>query len=1200
MQFKKRILSLVLAATLIFSLPVMGLSTTAAPETNNGNLYTMEYLSRGLVAAEVPGGMFLSWRLLGDEPDGISFNVYRDGALIATIEPRDVEPESNYATNPGIVKENTTPTNYTDAAGVLTSVYTVAPVINGQEGELQGLSVPVLSSLGTDSNANKGAVHYIPMKPAPAAVPLPRWSYRGYITGTGGGISNTSTTIPGVGGNWYVVDMDLLRSFREPYEAGTVVEQSVIDAAVAKLNEYNTTANFLGNKTYETATYAPANALVDGKITKALYDELEAEFIKYVENLDSGLSLPYAISSGAVATTNSNAYATHDMSVGDFDGDGEYEIVVKWRSSSPDPMYSEPIYSGNNMTAAPEYFDVYKLDGTLLFRVDGGYNYTSSNDHESPILVGDFDGDGKSELMLKTGLGARIGNWDEATQSVVYANTADSVVGGELGLNAITEKIKEYFTTGNVEALNTYWAVLSNFTISYRDPISSSSTGNDGPNDPAVKRWIKTYHVGRMGPAVDDNEFMSAFKFDTDLGKGVLVDSAKYPFPFRASVDGETWAMTPNTQRGNFAYLAHPSEAIGDGGAAAYKAQVMQAKESYWLENPWKAAVWGDAQGNRANRYTGAVAYLDGKSWYAVSNRGYYQRTTFSAFNIIDGKVNLQAVFDSDNPEYQVLGGEAYDYRNRGNHALDSADLTGDGRDEIVMAAMVLSLNATNDKILPIAISGDIVPTLATQPTQPDGTFLFATDEVRNNPLNVWAPLRHGDRNALLPRGADNKIVQWSGSEEHIYDDIRTGYNNGWMFGVEAHDPLEGRKLDAAGNVIFTNALIYSVYAGSDDEGSVAGNYSNRFPGAQGGSSRSERAVRSLLTGEVVGASNTDRGIAQGQNAIWFDGDLVHEGVNGANINKLNDNTFAATSYLQTGLTSTGQKGTPTLKADLLGDWREEVILRSGSGNSSRIAIVTTLAPTEYGIRTLMHDPMYRVGVANKNAGYDQVGFASFYLGDEAPLPAMRTDILIYGSPTISLSGNGAVNPGDNAEFVVSVSNMSKLSTATLWFEVDDEFFVGNAAEGLNGFDALSGLTWTDNGDGTWSGRITLYNLGGADAADKLDIFKLSLKAKNALGTSTVKLTRYVLSGYDADNKAVWIDAVAAQDSASVNVVQWYSIYDVNRDGSIDQLDVTTAQLYYAADSTDADWDISKIADVNGDGCVDIADFILILNNIEW
>ena len=65
---------------------------------------------------------------------------------------------------------------------------------------------------------------------------------------------------------------------------------------------------------------------------------------------------------------------------------------------------------------------------------------------------------------------------------------------------------------------------------------------------------------------------------------------------------------------------------------------------------------------------------------------------------------------------------------------------------------------------------------------------------------------------------------------------------------------------------------------------------------------------------------------------------------NGANINDIDDETFASTSYLKTGLTSTGNKSTPTLKADFWGDWREEVLLYKG-GN--QIAIVTSLAPTD-------------------------------------------------------------------------------------------------------------------------------------------------------------------------------------------------------------------------------------------------------------
>jgi chitodextrinase len=612
--------------------------------------------------------------------------------------------------------------------------------------------------------------------------------------------------------------------------------------------------------------------------------------------------------------------------------------------------------------------------------------------------------------MVKTGLGTRIGNWDEASQTVVYPDTLETVVGGEDGLQTTTEKFKEYFATGNDQALNTYWSLLNSFSIAYRSPTAGG--GNDGPNDPAVKRWIKTYHVGPIGPAKDDQEFFSAFEWNPTAGKGVLVDSEKYPHPYRASVDGENWAMTPASQRGNYSYLAFPGPGTGTT-PGDYKAQVMAPSEAYWLTHPWKAAVWGDAQGNRPNRYVGVVAALDGVNKYAVSQRGYYHRTTLAAFNIVNGQVNLQATFDSADPQYWSLGGSAYDYQNRGNHFTTSADLDGDGWDEVVLKAMVLSLNAEKTKILPKVLNGDIMPTIEGQNSVPPvvGSFQFATDEVRNNPLNVWAPLRHGDRSALLPVDKDNNIREWSGMEEHLLDDLRTGVHTGWIPGPAGYDPMKGKRLNEQGEVIYENSLLWGVYQASDDEGSVAGNFSNRFPGAEAGSSAATREVRSMVTGEVLTITNTSRGIAQGTNAIWFGGGLTHMGVNGATIQSVNDQTFATSTYLATGLTSTGNKSTPTLKADMFGDWREELILRA-SGN--RLGIVTTLAPTEYGIRTLMHDPMYRNGVANKNTGYDQVGFASFYLGDEAELPSQRTDIdvsyqgIVAGTPEIS--GTARVN----------------------------------------------------------------------------------------------------------------------------------------------------------------------------------------------
>ena len=262
----------------------------------------------------------------------------------------------------------------------------------------------MLSALGGGSQANRGAVSYIQMKPAPDRVPVAQFTYRGQRFGGSQGITASTMTIAGTGGqHYYQVDMDLLKSFRVPFEEQTTITQDDLDGWLAALDLKNMTPNALGVATYANP-YVLTNGLVDGKVTQALYAELEGEFIKYVKNLDAGESLPYALTpEGAVMTSLGGTYNTHDMTVGDFDGDGEYEIVVKWRASSPDPMYSEPIFGGNNTTSPPEYIDVYKQDGTLLFRVDMGYNIRSANDHETILYAEDFDGDGKSELMLKTG-----------------------------------------------------------------------------------------------------------------------------------------------------------------------------------------------------------------------------------------------------------------------------------------------------------------------------------------------------------------------------------------------------------------------------------------------------------------------------------------------------------------------------------------------------------------------------------------------------------------------------------------------------------------------------------------------------------------------------------------------------------------------------------------------------------------------------
>ena len=94
-------------------------------------------------------------------------------------------------------------------------------------------------------------------------------------------------------------------------------------------------------------------------------------------------------------------YSPNDCSVGDVDGDGEYEIFVKWDpSNSKDNSQSDKT---DNV-----FIDCYKLDGTKLWRIDLGVNIRAGA-HYTQFMVYDFDGDGLAEMMCKTAPGSKDG-----------------------------------------------------------------------------------------------------------------------------------------------------------------------------------------------------------------------------------------------------------------------------------------------------------------------------------------------------------------------------------------------------------------------------------------------------------------------------------------------------------------------------------------------------------------------------------------------------------------------------------------------------------------------------------------------------------------------------------------------------------------------------------------------------------------------
>lgn len=109
---------------------------------------------------------------------------------------------------------------------------------------------------------------------------------------------------------------------------------------------------------------------------------------------------------------------------------------------------------------------------------------------------------------------------------------------------------------------------------------------------------------------------------------------------------------------------------------------------------------------------------------------------------------------------------------------------------------------------------------------------------------------------------------------------------------------------------------------------------------------------------------------------IWWDRDLSRELLDGNRIEKYGRGViFTAEGCLA----NNGTKATPTLSADLFGDWREELVMRSSDNQSLRI--YTTTIPTTHRIITLMQDHQYRMSIVWQNVGYNQPPHTGFYLG---------------------------------------------------------------------------------------------------------------------------------------------------------------------------------------------------------------------------
>nr|WP_049564336.1 rhamnogalacturonan lyase [Streptomyces sp. SBT349] len=166
--------------------------------------------------------------------------------------------------------------------------------------------------------------------------------------------------------------------------------------------------------------------------------------------------------------------------------------------------------------------------------------------------------------------------------------------------------------------------------------------------------------------------------------------------------------------------------------------------------------------------------------------------------------------------------------------------------------------------------------------------------------------------------------------------------------------------------------VLWETAGGSDNGRGVAGDIWDGNPGGEFWSNAdgSLRNTEGDAVGRKPGSANF---------LSWWDGDLTRELLDGTHIDKYGPN---GDTRLLTGsgvASNNGTKATPALSADILGDWREEVIWRTSDNSALRIH--ATDIPTEHAIPALLQDRQYRTAVAWQNTAYNQPPHPSFAIG---------------------------------------------------------------------------------------------------------------------------------------------------------------------------------------------------------------------------
>jgi len=258
------------------------------------------------------------------------------------------------------------------------------------------------------------------------------------------------------------------------------------------------------------------------------------------------LSIPLKSTEDVCTQTKYIKYQANDCSVGDLDGDGEMEVVVKRLLSvynGNGECISDGTGAGDSDTRARHtiIWDAYKLDGTLLWRVKSGPNIILGN--SSAVTLGDLDGDGCAEFVLKTSEGTVFGDGYEIADTDGdnktdyrdiwpaghYIGDGPKGYGGPEFFSVVDGKTGKELARANYIARGKEGETPAELAANWEE--------NDWKWDPRTKKYTwKLANSFRMGLASFDGEGLQIF-----LGRGVYG---------RTIVEGWRYEPTPS---GDFA-----------------------------------------------------------------------------------------------------------------------------------------------------------------------------------------------------------------------------------------------------------------------------------------------------------------------------------------------------------------------------------------------------------------------------------------------------------------------------------------------------------------------------------------------------------------------------------------------------------------------------------------------------------------------